>query len=79
MDRTTSREIQKQDPIAREDSLVLDEGSWPAPAPAPAAADRGAGPGVNGHDEGDQTSDAAGLIGDNGGGTSGNHGNGTAG
>jgi hypothetical protein len=45
----------------------------------PDLTDRGAGPCAEGDDEGYQPSDAAALTVDNGGGTSGNHGNGTAG
>jgi hypothetical protein len=89
MNRTSSKEIQNQDQIGPEDPPVLAEGIRLAPEDpaiitegtrlAPAPADRGAGPCADGHDEGYQPSDAAALTGDNGGGTSGNHGNGTAG
>jgi hypothetical protein len=88
MTRTSSKEIQKHDQIAGEDPPVCAEGTGLAPEPpptltedhrlAPAPADR-AGPCAGGHDEGHPPSDAAALTGDNGGGTSGNHGNGTAG
>lgn len=70
MNRTTSKEIQKQDQIAPEVSRV----------PAESAGPRADGPdGPDGQDEGHQPIDAAALTVDNGGGTSGNHGNGTAG
>jgi len=93
MTRTSSKDILQQDPKqdqrAPADPPVLAEGTGLAPEPpptltednrlAPAPADRGAGSCADGHDEGHPPSDAAALTGDNGGGTSGNHGNGTAG
>ena len=89
MTRASSIEIQKQDQIAPGDSPLLTEGTRLAPEDppiitegtrlAPDLADRGAGPCAEGNDEGDPPSCAAALTGDNGGGTSGNHGNGTAG
>jgi hypothetical protein len=75
MTRTSSKEIQKQDQATPEAPSILTEGTPLALAPA----DRGAGSRADGHDEGSQPGDAAALTGDNGGGTSGNHGNGTAG
>lgn len=64
MNRTTSKEIQKQDHVAPETSRIPAEG---------------AGPRADEQDKGHPPIDAAALTGDNGGGTSGNHGNGTAG
>ena len=75
MTRANPIEIQKQDQIALERPPILTEGTRLAPDPA----DRGAGPCADADDEGYQPGDAAALTGDNGGGTSGNHGNGTAG
>lgn len=88
MNQTSSKEPQHQDKIALEDPPVLAEGTRLVPEDppiitegtrlAPAPADHGPGSCADGHD-GDQPVAAAALTGDNGGGTSGNHGNGTAG
>jgi hypothetical protein len=74
MNQTSSKEPQHQDKTTLEESPVLEEGTRPAPA----RTDHGPGPCADGH-AGHQPSDTAALTSDNGGGTSGNHGNGTAG
>jgi hypothetical protein len=68
MKQTSSKELQEQGHLGPEHPPIITEGTRPAPD----LADRGAGPCH-------QPSDAAALTGENGGGTSGNHGNGTAG
>jgi hypothetical protein len=72
MNRTTSKEIQKQDHIAPEASRIPAEGAGPRRDAQDNGQDTGQG-------KGHPPIDAAALTGDNGGGTSGNHGNGTAG
>jgi hypothetical protein len=88
MSRTNSIDIQTQDPIEMGDTSVVAEGTWPAPGDPPnitvgtqLAPDlaAGAGPCGDGEVKDGPPRDAAALAGDNGGGTSGNHGNGTAG
>lgn len=84
MHRTSSKELHKQHQIARDGK---DTGLAPEPPPlsstsnrlAPATIDHGAGACADGHDRGHRPGDVAALTGENGGGTSGNHGNGTAG
>ena len=88
MRQSNSIDIQTQDPIGLGDTSVVAEGTWLAPgdppnitegtrlAPDLAAA---AGPCADGEVKDGQLRDAAALAGDNGGGTSGNHGNGNAG
>lgn len=71
MTRPSSQEIQKQDQIALERPPILTDGTRLAPDLAEPCADGDGG--------GYPPSDAAALTGENGGGTSGNHGNGTAG
>lgn len=74
MNRKSSKDIQEHDQVAQVRPPILTEGNRLAPD----LADRGAGARVDG-DEGSPPNNAAALTGDNGGGTSGNHGNGTAG
>ena len=84
MTRPDSMEIQEQDPIALGAPPALTECAQPpilteGTRLAPDRDGRGAGPRADGEGAGRRPSDAAALTADNGGGTSGNHGNGTAG
>jgi hypothetical protein len=63
------------DEIAPEYPPTIPEGAMPAPE----LTDGGAGTRADGDDTDRRPTDVAALTGDNGGGTSGNHGNGTAG
>ena len=88
MSQPNSIDIQTQDSIGLGDTSLAVEGTWLAPGDPPNITEGaqlvpdladGAGPCADGEVKDGQPRDAAALTGDNGGGTSGNHGNGTGG
>jgi hypothetical protein len=88
MRQSNSIDIQTQDSIGLGDTSVVAKGTWLAPGDPPNITEStqlapdltgDVPPCADGEVKGGQPRDAAALAADNGGGTSGNHGNGTAG